>query len=104
MDGSDTGTPLRWVDRNPLHPGEAIRLGCLGDDLSVDRAARLLGIPPAELGRVLRCQAPVTLDIARRLAAQGWSNTPFWLRLQDAYDRSRMHLRREHTAAQPAGA
>ena len=104
MDVPDTGTPLRWVDRNPLHPGEAIRLGCLGDDLSVDRAARLLGVTPAELARVLRCRAPVTPDLARRLAAQGWSNAPFWLRLQAAYDLARGHLRRELATVQSAGA
>ena len=100
---SDTGAPLRWVDSNPLHPGEAIRLGCLGNDISVDRAAYLLGVPAAELGHVLRCRDTVTPDLARRLAAQGWSNAPFWLHLQDAYDLAGEHLRRERTAVPPAG-
>ena len=90
---------LQEVRRNPPHPGETIRHDCLGSRLGTRAAARLLGVPSPDLRRVLDGRAPVTPGLARRLEAQGWSNAPFWLRLQDAYDRAQQRRRLEAQSA-----
>lgn len=64
---------------HPVHPGENILFVCLGvvgeDEGAVEvaEAAAKLGVPCDAFQRVVDGQAPVTPDLARRMAAVGWS-------------------------------
>lgn len=80
--------------KDPPHPGESIRWDCLEPlDLSVTRAAEVLGVARHTLSRVLNGHAAISADMAIRLEKAGWSNAEFWMRCQAAYDlaQARMH-------------
>ena len=74
-----------WLVRNPPHPGHSIRNGCL-DGIGVGEAARRLGVSRATLSRVLNGSAGISVSLALKLEAQGWSRADVWIRLQSAYD------------------
>lgn len=81
------------------HPGTVVRELWL-DGEPPAAAARRIGVPPEEWMLFLDGQAPLTPRLAAQLESAGWSNAPFWLRLQDAYDRAQQRLRLEaHSAA-----
>lgn len=89
---------------HPVHPGENIRFGCLGvvgeDEgaLEIAEAAAKLGVPCDALQRVVDGQAPVTLDLARRMEAIGWSTAEFWLRRQASYDAAQAAIKEPSAA------
>lgn len=89
---------------HPVHPGENVLFGCLGvvgeDEgaLEVAEAAEKLGVPCDALQRVVDGQAPVTLDLARRMEAIGWSTAEFWMRRQASYDAAQAAIK------EPSGA
>ena len=73
--------------KNPPHPGLSIKLNCIEPlGLSVAEAAGMLGVTSLTLSRVLDGQAAISPELADGLERVGWSNAPFWLRLQTAYD------------------
>ena len=72
----------------PAHPGRVIRGGCRAAVLSLRAAAATLNLAEGDLADVLDGSADITPDLALKLETAGWSNAPFWLRLQDAYDRA----------------
>lgn len=78
---------------NPPHPGEVIREGCLIDGLTVETAAKCLGVSRTAFKRVLDGQAPISPHLARQMETVGWSTAPFWLRMQAGYDRAQERLR-----------
>ena len=84
---------------NPPHPGEVIREGCLVDGLTVETAAKQLGVSRAVFERVLDGQAPVSPRLARQMETVGWSTAAFWLRVQAGYDRAQKHLHHERCAS-----
>ena len=69
------------------HPGTVIRELWLNGEQPA-AAARRIGVQPEELTLLLDGRAPLTPRLAAKLEAAGWSNAPFWLRLQDAYDKA----------------
>lgn len=72
---------------------------CLIDGLTVETAAKCLRVSRTAFKRVLDGRAPVSPHLARQLETVGWSNAPFWLRMQAGYDRAQKRLRRERAAA-----
>jgi addiction module HigA family antidote len=71
----------------PGHPGEVIREACLKPlDLSVTAAAEGLGVTRKTLSELLNGHSGVSLEMALRLAAAGWSTAETWLEMQLAYD------------------
>lgn len=61
--------------------------------------ARRLGVPLDELMRLQNGRAALTPRLAAKLEAAGWSNVPFWLRLQEAYDQAQARQRLEAQSA-----
>ena len=78
---------------NPVHPGEIIvdELKYLG--MSVSKCAEALGVSRHALGQVVRCERPISPEMALRLEAVIGSTAGCWLRMQAAHDEAR--VRRE---------
>jgi addiction module HigA family antidote len=71
----------------PLHPGEILRLDILPHlGLSPIRFAAHLDLPLSVVAAVLAERAPVTLDIAVKLAAALSTDARYWLALQMQHD------------------
>jgi antitoxin HigA-1 len=80
--------------RNPVHPGEIVRHDCLEAlAMSIDDAASALDIPPRSLHEIVNGEAPISADIAVRLAAVFGSTPETWLRMQRAYDQASQQAR-----------
>ena len=79
----------------PAHPGRVIRGGCRAAGLSVRDAAATLNLAEGDLADVLDGSAHITPDLALKLETAGWSNAPFWLRLQANYDLAAARRRTE---------
>lgn len=77
----------RHPDIPAMHPGESLRedifpaIKRTGKQIAAD-----LNIPPDELEAVLQEQAPVTAELALKLARYVGGSPEQWLRLQEAYD------------------
>ena len=67
--------------RNPPHPGESMREGCM-EEMTIGEAARKLGISWNTLSRVLDGRCGIPPEMALTLEAMGWSIAAFWMRLQ----------------------
>ncbi len=83
----------RVMKRRPTHPGEALAkdiLPALGMDAKTFAAK--LGVDTRRLNAVLKEKAPVTPDLAKKLAKTLGNSAQFWLNMQSNYD-----------GAQPAG-
>ena len=80
------------------HPGAVIRELWLNGEPYAS-AARRIGIPLEELVLLLEERTPLTPQLAAKLEAVGWSNAPFWLRLQDAYDQAQQSHNLEEQSA-----
>ena len=73
--------------KNPVHPGDIVLHDCLEAlNLSVDEGAKVLGIAPQALTDIVNGAAPISADIATRLAAMFGSTPEAWLRMQRAYN------------------
>lgn len=74
---------------NPAHPGEILRklyLAPLG--VSVTRAAAALGVTRKHVSAIVNGRAPVTPDMALRLAAAFGTDPELWVNMQSRYDLS----------------
>ncbi len=81
-----TDKPIK-AQRRPTHPGAILRedtLSALG--ITSDELAEVLGVSSATLNEILHERAPVTVDIAHRLARALDMSPEIWLRLQQAVD------------------
>ena len=76
------------------HPGTVIRELWMDGESPADTARRM-GVPLEELMLLLDGRAALTPRLAAKLEAAGWSNVPFWLRLQEAYDQAQERQRLE---------
>ena len=74
-----------WLRRNPPHPGESIREGCM-EEMTIGEAARKLGVSRNTLSRVLNGRCGISPEMALTLEAVGWSKAAFRMRLQSHYD------------------
>jgi antitoxin HigA-1 len=73
---------------NPPHPGEVLKETVLrtDGDITVSGFANHLGVSRAALRHVLNCEAPVSVELAIRLAAALRGSAESWLRMQLTYD------------------
>ena len=72
---------------DPPHPGETLKEDVLPElRLTVTEAARQLGVSRQSLSRVLDGRAPITGDLAVRLAKWLGGEPDIWLRIQNQYD------------------
>jgi antitoxin HigA-1 len=77
--------------KNPPHPGRIVRQECLEAlDLTVTAGARVLGVTRQALNNVVNEKAAISAEMAVRLAKAFGSSPELWLRLQAAYDLSRI--------------
>ena len=73
--------------QNPPHPGHSIKDACLDHlGLSMTEGAKVIGVAPHTLSRVIDGQAGISREMAILLEKAGWSNADHWLRVQAAYD------------------
>ena len=83
--------------RNPPHPGDHIRYEWIVDGMTVGEATAKLGVARHTLSRVLNGKAGISLEMALKLEAAGWSDAESWVRLQGKYDLAQ--ARKRHNSA-----
>lgn len=72
---------------NPPHPGETLREDVLPAlELSIQGLAKRLSYPMPLLAKVMRCDAPITNELALQLDSAGLGRAGHWIALQAAYD------------------
>ena len=72
---------------NNVHPGEVLREEFLTPlDLSQNRVARDINVPPRRINEIVLGKRAVTADTALRLARYFGTSERFWLGLQADYD------------------
>lgn len=72
---------------NPAHPGEVLRelyLEPMG--ITITQAAEALGVSRKHISAIINGRAPVTPDMAMRLAAAFATEPELWVNLQAQYD------------------
>lgn len=73
--------------RKPTHPGRSVKVFCIeAHQLAVQQAAKLLDIRRQRLSAVINGHAPITAEIAFRLAKVFGGSAEVWLRQQNAHD------------------
>lgn len=76
----------RGIEHN-THPGEYLREDIIdANDLTISKAADLLGVTRANLSRIVNEHASITPGMAIKISMVFGGNPDFWLRLQMAYD------------------
>ncbi len=71
---------------NPPHPGGIIAESLEDLALSINTAARALGVAPSTLSRVMRGDTAVSPEMAVKLEAAGIGTARHWLAMQAGYD------------------
>jgi addiction module HigA family antidote len=70
-----------------VHPGEILLKEFLEPmDLSQNRIAREIGVPPRRINEIVQGKRAVTADTALRLARYFGVSEAFWMGLQSDYD------------------
>lgn len=73
-----------------IHPGEVLREEFLVPlELSQNRLARELGVPPRRINEIVLEKRAITADTALRLARFFGTSEGFWMSLQSDYDLER---------------
>ena len=72
---------------SPVHPGEILLENFLEPlEISQDRVAKELKVPPRRIYEIVQGQRPINADIAHRLAHYFGMSERYWLDLQAGYD------------------
>ncbi len=75
----------------PVHPGRIVKHDCMEPlGLNVTEAAKVLGVSRVSLSRVINGKASISPEMAIRVSKAFGSTPEHWLRMQLAYDVSRM--------------
>jgi addiction module HigA family antidote len=70
-----------------IHPGEVLLEEFLQPlDISQNRLARAMGVPPRRINEIVHGKRAVTADTALRLARALGTSEQFWMGLQADYD------------------
>ncbi|GMR20178.1 MAG: HigA family addiction module antitoxin [Gammaproteobacteria bacterium] len=70
-----------------IHPGEILLEEFLGPmELSQNRVARDIGVPPRRINEIVHGKRAITADTAVRLARYFGVSEQFWMGLQADYD------------------
>jgi addiction module HigA family antidote len=73
--------------RNPPHPGLSVRHDCLEPlGLSVNEAARKLGVSSKQLSDVVNCRSGISPEMAIRLGKAFGGGAATWVRVQATHD------------------
>jgi antitoxin HigA-1 len=84
------------------HPGEILRTRYLEPfQISITQAAEALGVSRKHVHAIVAGRAPVSVDMAVRLAGVFGTERGFWVGLQVAYDLARL-LREVQRAPRPS--
>ena len=69
--------------KDPPHPGRVVRQDCIDAlELTVTRAAKLLGVTRQTLSNLVNERAGISAEVAIRPEKLGWSMADHWMRLQ----------------------
>ena len=80
--------------KNPPHPGFSVRVDCLEPHgLSVTEGAKVLGVSRSALSNLVNGGAPLSWEMAIRLAKAFGGTPEGWMRLQFQYDASQVEER-----------
>ena len=80
--------------KNPSHPGEVIKIGVIEPlDLSVSKAAEILGVRRATLSALLNGKASLSAEMALRIEKAFGPKLEHMLRVQAAYDAAQQRLK-----------
>jgi antitoxin HigA-1 len=80
--------------KNPSHPGDVIYWGILEPlDLSIAKAAEILGVRRATLSAVINGRAALSPDLALRVEKAFGPTVDHLLRIQAAYDAAQVRKR-----------
>jgi addiction module HigA family antidote len=83
--------------KNPSHPGRIVRDECLEFlGLTVTEGAKVLGVSRQALNNIVNEKAGISAEMAVRLAKAFGSTADTWLRMQVAYDLSKVRTSRIH--------
>ena len=70
-----------------IHPGEVLLEEFLKPlDISQNRLARAMGVPPRRINEIVHGKRAITADTALRLARALGASEQFWMGLQADYD------------------
>lgn len=82
--------------KNPPHPGRVVRQDCIEAlNLSVTKAARILGVTRQALNNVVNQKSSISAEMAIRFEKAGWSTADCWLAMQAAYDLAQARQRED---------
>jgi len=82
-----------------IHPGEILLEEFLGPmELSQNRIARDIGVPPRRINEIVHGKRAITADTAVRLARYFGVSEQFWMGLQADYDLEEARRTEEHSA------
>lgn len=82
------------IGMTPSHPGEFIRTEIIEElDLSVSRAAEILGVRRATLSDLVNCRATLSPEMALRIEKAFGISMDMLLRMQAWYDSAEMRRR-----------
>lgn len=72
---------------DPIHPGEILFEEFMVPlDISINRLARSIGVPPGRISAIVNGKRAVTADTALRLAQYLGTSSEFWMGLQSEFD------------------
>lgn len=79
--------PLVRAIKHNTHPGEILSNQIIKlNNLTIDKAAKLLGITRPTLSNIVNRKSAITPIMALRISKVFGGNASFWIRLQSAYD------------------
>jgi antitoxin HigA-1 len=72
---------------DPIHPGEILFEEFMVPlDLSINRLARNIGVPPGRISALVNGKRAITADTALRLAHYLGTSSELWMGLQSEFD------------------
>jgi len=97
-----TSEPVTKIGMKPVHPGRFVRIEILEDlDLSVARAADILGVRRATLSSFVNEKAALSPEMALRLEKAFGVSMDTLLRLQAWHDAERMRAHADEVTVEP---
>ena len=72
---------------SPSHPGEVLKMMCMDPlNVTVTQVADALGVSRKHVSAIVNGRAPVTADMAMRLAGAFDTEPDIWVNMQAQYD------------------
>ena len=77
---------IEYDDKIAFHPGYYIKEIVEESGLTQEDFAKRLDTTPENLGRLIRGEQNLSIDIAMKLSRMTGTSVSYWLNLQNAYD------------------